>query len=547
MPIAPQLGGVPSRRPRDSVAGWVWLLTVDFGAGLRVRWVSRPCEIDGSQPAELTVVEAGLEGASVRERLEGRNQAIGVSVWPPTVGALANPAQWVTQGNRIAGSPAELALVPVAETSTGSLSAVLADRIVAVRGFVSTPSYGDGGEPLDLAIKPEEAEDLAVFPPETWRVTETTWPDAYDRHRGRVYPVPFGKPGTGIVGGYPASPALVVEASVTGSGNAVADTLLIAAGHVDATTVVVATYAEGQTGTINAGAVTVTKTTDPLGNPVSTVAVSGVAFTADADRPVGDWWVIWSSEALTELDGAQVNTVGGLATYLSRRSSVKVDGAAMAASAKAMAWAIDGYLDEQTSPIAYIRDRVVGTFPVTEVTGPDGWHLRRLWFGERAASEALATLTEGDGNTVRASSVRVTRDGRATEIRVRWRRDDDIDEFRRVTILRANRRGDVDEVIEVPSAGARIREQGRHVVEVELPDCHSAATAALVGRFMVWREATPWRTIDVEADTGLYGRLRPGDVVLYTDAGLGLDASVCHVLEVERSDGPWLGLQLRLP
>lgn len=335
--------------------------------------------------------------------------------------------------------------------------------------------------------------------------------------------------------------ALSGDTLANGSDEYFTDTLQVSWGHVGATSCQVYYLANSDTGRWASFTIAIVAAADGLGQPVSTCDVSSKS---QAIRTCSEFWVDWrNGPGISTEDGQALGELGGITSWMLRRSSVPVDWSRQAAGLGALrGLAVGGYFDEPMTPMDWVTDRVLGTFPVSRDDAPVGVALVRVPY-DAPASAAVAHLEEGRRVT-RTGPIIVTRDGRRAEVRVRWGLDGIRGTYRRVTVLSRSTSGYVSDVIEEPVGEAVVG--SRRSIQVDLPDCWSEATAYAAGRWRLWTDGTPHRTVDVDVDVEAYGWLAPGDIVTYTASDVSLLRATCMVLDIERNDQPRVPVVLQV-
>jgi hypothetical protein len=536
------------RLPLAGDGARIWVLTVEFG-GRTVRWASLDVAgltLDGATVAVEPGLGDGLvyvDAISLSQGDPGKRAQSFDLLFPPDVSV----ASLEVAGHRLAGSPAELALVPVEDDG-----AVIEDRQVVLRGFVSQPIYGDDDQPVSFTVKGAEEDVDRVLPEASKVVSLETWPTATREVLGRSYPLPWGQPGNyrdaaGTLKSVPATPALIVESTFSDTdGDTVADTnladtLLIADGRVAATQVVIWYQSEGTSGGWARVTCNVTTTTDGLDQVVSTVDVTGLSDTARASAEYAVEWLLGGG--ITADDGTTMDGAGAVALWWLRRCSVIEDYAgSVEAAAYLDAFGCEGHADEPTSPNDWVGDHLVGKLPAYIGAGANGSRLVPIrWRAQER--DAVAVLVEGQQGVHRTGRVDTVSDGRATEVRVRWARDILSGEYRITTVHTPDPRGRAFERA-IASHVARVAPV--RTVVVDLPYCWDAATAQLVAEWTAWRDALPRREVGITVDPEEWGWLRAGDVVVYEDAGLGGLREVAIVGSIGLSDMSWWDVRLML-
>ncbi len=519
-----------------------WLLDLTF-AGRIWRFASETMEVtDGSSTRTYL---AGLAG--LRVRLEAEPLSTSPSpptaqievVWPESVAAL------IALGHDLSAATAELSMHRVGIDRTW--------REVVIAGRVVEPDYDeilnpDGSRHSLVTFTVEWApwDDRATHPAPSAVVSADTWPDRLPDHDGRVYPTVWGRPGsyreadgTAIVA--PGSPALIVEYSSVGE---IATKLLIAGHRVVSANVTLMYRDDAVMGGWSTEVVDVTHETDGLGQLCAVVDISAEVL---AIQQAGDYWICWnqnSGSLLSDIDGAELSTMGHLIEWWLGRSVDRIDRARLA-SVRPMLdrWKVAGYADEAVSPWDYVADNLLPLVPVSVAVGPDGLYLVP-WRWDSTAT--VATITEGPGvahvGPVQYQAPPWERCNRRT---IRWALDAASNEYlRRTTIGPSPDPEDPDAIgsLVVEQSATRLGVlDGEDLTTDIVPDRDGAALTLL---WRAARDAASRRRVvfDCPAD---YAWIRPGDVVHLVSAHLLIDAAA-DVIAVELDDHCRARLELEI-
>jgi hypothetical protein len=507
-----------------------WVVTLTF-AGNLLYWTST------GEAAEVLSIPGRYCGRvsldRITEQLDLRGQAsiqtVSLEVFFPEAVAVAPR---IARGFRLAGSTVEISLIPVHRTSDWK-----ADRYVAMAGFVADPQYGGPTEPVAFEVKRYEHQDDALWPPETYRVTELTWPtstrrpyvppgvpvpdlsvtyapaeDAVDEY----YPVPIGRPGTVEVGSsiasstyVPCVPALPVS-MVEVDDSETLGTLLLAGGHTKAKSLVLLYKKDGG---FSRTTITPQNSRDALGQPVVIWDATGALSEI---RDAGSWFTAWPNGSTAVGPG---ESIGEIARWMLRRSSApKSLVGSYGAMARLQRFRFDGYLGEPVRPMDWLHDRIIGDFPAAllqDATG--GYYLAPIRWRANV-QDARAVLVEGDGTVTRERPVSRRGDGRKRLVAVKYARD---------TSTRKYTRNALRVVSDTRSTDA---------TTVEYPEVYNEATAINLSKWLTWRDGAPHLRITLEVQTNRWGWLSPGDIVAYTEPDLVYDRVPCLVLRVDRTD-----------
>lgn len=508
-------------QPGDSELTWVVTLTF---AGEIWRWTSwaAPSEFSSwtGRYAGTVAIDDIVEAISLRGELP--RQAVSVAVVFPRDAPVAAA---IAAGYRLDGAPVEVALVPM---SSGDLEA---DRYVVFSGFVADPDYGDADEPVAFEVRRYEFSDRASYPPATWRVSALTWPTTdvsptvppgisvpdltrtyspSDAALDAPYPVPFGV--SGASGNIPTSDALVVEESNDSPPKAT--TVLVAGGHVADTCLL---WYESSDGVWTSQSFSVVRTTDAIGQPVSTIDVSGAADALREARPLK---TSFPNGGIALPGGGVLRGAARIGTWWLRQSSIPAGLVAAGGAGSVLdAYELAGAVTEPVAPIEWLADRLIGVLPCALLTNADGAYELAAIRWQAGARDAVAHLQAGDSTVERVDPVQIRGDGRTRTVKVEYARHAGTKAYTRVAYRVAVDRPDTD-VVETA---------------VQLPDVDEERTASLFAEWLVWRDARPHPEIRLQVATSTWCWLAPGDVVLYTESGLYIDAQPHLVLEVTRT------------
>lgn len=223
------------------------------------------------------------------------------------------------------------------------------------------------GDLVDVTFGDRLGDDRGTLLPPSAVVNSDTWPAHADNAADQGYPVVFGEPGvytlaTGATGNTTGSPAPMVVA--TGGGEKV----LISLGRVEAQNV---TIRNEDDGTAESFAVTITE--DALGQIVSIADISAAAtLTVDDEATYHARWD--GGGGILDSDGRLLETAGALLIWALRRSTLRVDFAALEAVRPELdRYIVGGYVnDTGFSPIEWIADNLMPILPISLTFGPLG-------------------------------------------------------------------------------------------------------------------------------------------------------------------------------
>ena len=536
----------------------IWLLEVD-ALGRVWRWASEPVEVTDATLGETYQFRGGLPRVEVLTVV-----APGESVSVP------QPITLELMWPEVAATVARVATL----RGTASLSWWVPGtdyrrRLVVVAGEVTSSSYDYTRAPAEITITPNVGVESALVPDPTMVASVEAWPvDAITnpggvtaKALGLVYPVVFGSPGQvtvterasaifGQLSGYPGSPALAVESSLTiaGSGDRVysAATLLICAGRVDADAVMVlypSTAGSGD-GWLAERFVVATQM-DDLGRTVSVVSVS--ASTAGAALEQADQlYISWCDAYATPTDGVigddgrPASGAGAVIEWMLRRSSVPYDQTAwMGVRGYLDAWQVDTYIDDPVGPWTWVAEVLLPHLPVSVI--PLGGGLAPVvWMPDARPDQARDHLRVGH-DCSRSSAVVIRTMGEST-VSAALALDADSGAARATVITQPE--PDVAAAIGASAWARAARDltlaDGSETIDVGWTARRGTASAAAA-----WRtaQALGWREVSIDVGQER-GWLALGDPVLITDADVGLSSTIAQVAGITYRDTGALTLLL---
>lgn len=235
-------------------------------------------------------------------------------------------------------------------------------RQTLLRGRFASPSYGRDGEVLSVSIQDEPFEDATVYPPATYVVDLTTWPNCSENDIGKVYPTLFGASapsGSSSPGNTSISRALFVD--TTGA----AEVVLIAHHRLTSTTAVITDAASN-----TAASLAIYYAADGRGHTCALVNVSTLTIVGTDDEffvtlPDGGWP---DPETGTAMSGA-----GSILATLLSLTRLTVDrGRILAARDRLNRFKIGFTILEQVNLWEFITSNLSPILPMSFVTGPYG-------------------------------------------------------------------------------------------------------------------------------------------------------------------------------
>jgi hypothetical protein len=382
-------------------------------------------------------------------------------------------------------------------------------------GNLRASSYGQAGEPIEGELGDDEREDRAIIPEPLLVVDSVTWPDAPSDSLRSPYPVVFGTPG--VVGSrtIPATPAIVVD-STTG-----AEWLLVAAGHVPATTVTVWGPQYPGAELMVAVPMGIESRLDGRGQPVTVLAAylfgqQGYPAWGSSSR----YYVSWTGgEALP-------GRLDRLATSLLGQSTLEVDEVAQAAQSAALSrYQCAGYVDAGVAP-SELLSRIVEALPVSMQRSPDGMYLAG-WAADIEDAPVSHSIIVGQG-AHRDGLVRYVVDEPTVSVRLEYAYD-----LQRGAYSAAAAVGAAQTLRGSRGPGRAAAVDAGHVYDPATAE--AAALSMLTG-------SSRWRELELVVDEDRYGwgadrELRVGQVVAVTDATVSIAAERARVVAIERDRG----------
>lgn len=450
-------------------------------------------------------------------------------------------AEIIERGHDLAHARGELALWIRGDTFD--------KRFKLLTGRIKEPFYGDEFEPVTFSLEEEPFEDQGIWPPTDAVITKDTWPDADENVLGKVYPWPFGTPGSyteadGSVGKTSGSPAYVVD-TVNGF-------VLVGFGLQEATQV---TLIEPEMS--RAGVATIFYQDDGQGRTCALIAFPasglGPPVTYDAGN---DYWVRFDIDGggarLQSGPGIQ-DGMGSLLRTMLRKSTLRLHGGQIATvEFELNRYRASGVIASHVTPWEWIKQHILPILPVSIVAGPKGLQVI-VWRWEASAIHAKAPLENGR-NCTRRGRVEYVRDQVANEISIdfvaRARQGGDYRRRRTVTgrdnidklkTADGKTRSDVFTNDFAKASVTRMKHadgpdsDGIRFLGLQSDIVTNTETADLILRDKSIAFAFPWRIIAVDGDMELADYSR-GDQVPYTDASLHMVSLLALVIDAGISD-----------
>lgn len=400
---------------------------------------------------------------------------------------------------------------------------ISANGTAVLSGLLRASSYGIAGDPIEGEVGDDERDEMTIIPAPTLVVDSVTWPDAPSGSLRAPYPYVFGTPGVSGSRTIPATPAIVVDATVG------AEYLLVAAGHVAASTVTI--YGPQYPGaeTLFPVSMGVESRLDGRGQPVTVVAAYLFGQTG---------YPAWSSTAKyycawTGGEGFP-GRLDRLATSLLGQSTLDTDEVAQASQAAALSrFSCAGYVDAGAAPMDLLSS-IVAPLPVSMQRSASGLYLA-AWTADLEDAPVSHAIVVGQG-AHRQGPVRYVVDEPTTSVRIEYGWDLSSSAYAAATAVGASQtlRG-----ARGPGKAAVL--DGGHIYDP------ATAEAAALARLSY---SSRWREVALTLDEDRYGwgglrELRPGQVVTLTDSETSIASQRARVTVIER-DRASLRVTLRL-
>ncbi len=534
-----------TRRRED--ADPIWVVTVDY-AGARFRWASR---LPGWDVLDVDGLPVAFVGSWTPPQAidMAADTTIPVEVIFPdnTRIARAELGGVVT----LSGCPVEVAWLPANGT--------WASRNIVSSGYVDGPEIGVDLEPVSFGIiARSQLPDTAVIPGPTHAVTSLSWPTymvagnpdsgAVESAQGRSYPVVYGAPGPfrfggGTIYGH-GSKTLIVDSETVSIGTPSTPTRLAKRILVNSSPIstmdVYLRWQEGSNSHWFRAAYPVVVSEDGIDQRCATIDLSGES---DTMRSASEYWVCWKDGAADGRTGADE-----IALWFLEQST----GVDMLRSRSGIAalrgLKLGGYINDPTSPRDWIADRLA-EFPVELVDGSAGMYLSAVpWQADASIAVAHIAAVEAPNGLALSGAIRISplrvEAAKASTVRIAWAPSNE-GTGRMVTMLTSD--GVIDTSTTVVAASAPPSNDGVKVAGFELPDVWDEATAAYIARYVWWRECRPRREVRISVPTDAWAWLTVGDVITYSDDGLGVSNMVAYVASIALTVDSMMEIVLRFP
>jgi hypothetical protein len=418
------------------------------------------------------------------------------------------------------------------------------DRVILIDGSMVDPSYGAAGEPVKFSLEANGFQDTGITHTPTQKVTRETWTSPAPSALDLYYPIVFGTPGVykesdGTAATTYGSPALVVNDGVLGG----TLTALIAGHEVQASTV---TATNISVDPIVSGVLSVAKTTDLLGQTVSTVDISTLGYNAGNeiwitwDQPSGGG--LWNERRTDARTGA-----GELIQFFIRLSTLKFDVGIWRSVGRPLdqAFNFSGYIDEAVRPWKYLEQNFFPLLPISVFSTASGVACV-VWRKDAQKSDAIGTITAG-GGVFRVGPVQYEKQDLANDIRLSFALDaEDGRQIRTVGVIGDREPDPATErdLFSTEYSRASFFRYGPAAASIKTDIIYETATAINVLQWNHRLRALPYRVVKYRVPIRL-GFLRRGDLVLVADPEIYLADYLGFVRNIDWNDGkPTLSIVL---
>ena len=410
--------------------------------------------------------------------------------------------------------------------ATGTLTL---DDVVVLVGRAIGPTYGDPSEPpgvVRLTIRQSVIDDTSLWPPPGLVIDTTTWPNAPDSVKGRVYPQVWGAPASDD--SCAGSPALLVEYTISGGHQY----LLVhgaSAGGVTAVRIISITAAL-------AADFTIIHMTDGRGQQVAVVDLEENAAPFGVSGDGDEFWCMW--DAGQPRSGLAGDVVADMLALM----AIKTDAGRVAAAIPALnAYSLAFYIDERINPREWLTAHLIDILPIVLVRDAGGLY-PAVWRAAVTTADAVAHLVIGRPDCIATSAISYT--------------GDPLNSFTLRYKLRADT-GDMLSVVTADSTNHYYAElslnryrgdahDGRWEAELETSVVYDVATAERIAHERVRRLALSRRQLEVWCDRQVWSHIRPGDLVRLTDSARSLSEALAWVeTRADDEDGMRLTLTLQ--
>lgn len=397
----------------------------------------------------------------------------------------------------------------------------LAARRPVLLGRLTQTTWGRVGTPIRAALVEQwPAEDTGQMLRDAAVVGHETWDHGapplqmYDSDiEGQYYPLVVGYPGHLSDQLIPGTPGLIVWLINPMLGDSYA---LACDGRVGGGQVYVWDYSAGLS-----AAYTVVEHTDELGAVVSTVEEPLFVVGSEV-------WLAWYPDGSTAVEDPEVGAVrgaGDVIRWALRRSTLTIDWGRAAGLSALNAYKIDTYLNEQTSPMEWLKN-FLPYLPIACGSGPWG-----IWFAAWPVSPRLqdcAAALDMQRDPVEwvGGFEYDTRDVSANRITISYGQHARSGVWYRTRTIAPT--SSDDDTYPDPACLQSLARYGDLPMEMEIPWVYDDGTAGLILDVSARRHALPG---DVgTADVGTeYEHVHPGQLVAVTDTDTAMTSRIWYV------------------
>ena len=390
------------------------------------------------------------------------------------------------------------------------------DRVVMLTGDTGSPGYGAINEPINFSLSERAWDDVGQILDPAGKITSETWPEYGGDAVGKFYPLVFGTPGeyrtsSGVSAVAAATPAYKIEDSPS------VWNFLIAGHRVAASFVRLENLSDGTSADAQ-----VYHKADGLGKEIAYCSVSALGtppLTLDSEHEYACYWTNTTGSGLV-VGTKEIRRGGDVLEYMLDLSSIDLDrGKTSAALGALNGLLIDGYIDEQSSPVEWLMDNLYPLLPVSIVRGLNGLY-PLVWNPTASGAEALEALVAGPGF---ARTGPVQYEGEiSNKLAIQYALNINKLQYQRsITLgkIATGRGADYLQSLGATVSASRYGERAADPMESDI--IYKDEAAAWVLMWMIQRDGFPKRVIQYEADP-VYAWIPTGAVVTLTDSELNL-------------------------
>lgn len=521
----------------------VVLLEVRF-AGRPWRWSTQP--IDVTDAAGITHrFHGALDSQSIEDTLDAltldpdRLSASFDVVWPEG-GDLAQLIQW---GHDLGRATGELALLVA--------GSAYEDRRVLIDGRVQQPQHGEQYQSVRFTLEqaPWDEQGARYVP---GHVDILSHSDAFSEDLGEPYPLVIGAPGSypaadgSGAASVPGSPAWGVTKSV-GVGTVDIDDILVCAEWANATSATMF-YTDATSDLRDSTAITLYTAVDGTGLKITESDISGEAATVTRGYPFYVAWTSGGALAHPYKPGEALSGAGDVCRWMMSRSPrIKSDAGRWASVAGYLnSWTLGFYIDESVEWYKWLAENVFPLLPITVRMGPNGRY-PIVWRWDASPAQALDLIEVGRG-VERIGLVEFDKQQRdlISEVRCRWALDVEKRAYVRDTRVLAD--PDLTDAEQHGSWIARVAASkygASRVDEFDTDVLYDFRSVMMTATWRLMAHGLQHRRASYSVPQW-YGWLEPGNVVLITDTGAGLNERVALVRGMERTNARRFQLDLTI-